>query len=99
MPQTGSRTFAAAALSAMFELLENRAFRPRVAVTVRDEMREAAPYRAQLRDLAIERLQMRRGERLHGAARALLVAPEIEQLAHLLNRKAKLARALDEMQL
>src|SRR5205085_3865692 len=99
MPQTGSRALRSAMLSAMFEILENRTFGAGVAVAMRDQMREAAAHRAQLGDLAIERLEVRGGERLYRPARALLVAPKIEQPAYLVDGKAKLARALDEVQL
>ena len=77
-------------LSATFEILENRTFGAGVALAMRDEMREAAAHRAQLGDLAIERLEVRGGERLYRPARALLVAPKIEQPAYLVDGVAGL---------
>src|SRR3546814_20490913 len=62
------------------------------------EVRERDPHGLEFRDLSVERLQVLRCQRLDLGARTAFVAPKIEQVAHLVDRKSQTTRPLDEVE-
>ena len=82
------------------EVLEDRAFRPMVAVAMLDQRRERRLHAAQLGDLALDLGHAGRGQGLDLRARAVPIAPvQVEQESALLDREAERAGATDETQL
>jgi hypothetical protein len=80
------------------KIVEDRAVRPRVAVTAVRQMRQRALHRLHLVDAALQVTHVRERDALHVGTGAAAVAPQPEQRLDLLDRKSKVARAPDEAQ-
>src|SRR5262249_24956092 len=79
-----------------FQVVEDRAFRPAVAVAVPLQVLQRLEYRAELGDLALELVDVCARDLLYRGARATLVLPKREQRLDLGHREAEAAGALDE---
>ncbi len=80
------------------QIFENRTVGPIVAAAAFDQVGQRGAHRSKLRNLAIERRQVLRRERLDCRAWSVLISPKIEQVADFFNGEAQAASALDEVQ-
>src|SRR5690625_4122238 len=78
--------------------VENRALGPMVSVAVLGQVGEGCGHRFQTANLGPELSDMRFRQRLDFSARAVVVAPQRQQPADLLEGKAKGSRLPDEAQ-
>src|SRR3546814_117038 len=83
---------------AVRQVVEDGAIGAIVAPAPFHEVRERDPHGLEFRDLSVERLQVLRCQRLDLGARTAFVAPKIEQVAHLVDRKSQTPRPLDEVE-
>src|SRR3546814_12158345 len=74
---------------AVRQIVEDGAIGAIVAPAPFHEVRERDPHGLEFRDLSVERLQVLRCQRLDLGARTAFVAPKIEQVAHLVERKSQ----------
>ena len=80
------------------QLVDDRAIGPVVAMAAHDEMLQRRPYRAQLRQLFVDLVDMPACDGLHVGTRAGAVAPKSEKTADILDGEAKGPRPLHKTQ-
>src|SRR5919106_1940051 len=80
------------------KIVKNGAFRPVIAMAMARQMFQRVGHGLELRDFALELVEMPVGYLLHRCARARAVLPEAEQLVDVGHRETEGAGALDKAQ-